>query len=95
MTVRTGATIHFSEGDVHRHWHPGSDECHAYGSLKFGAVATVFFDGPAQIDEVIAELVALRAEMTGEPASLAPCGHARNEDGECPAACDAPASVTA
>lgn len=67
MTVRTGATIHFSEGDVRHHWHPGSDDCEPYGALKFELVATVFFATPAQVDEVIAELAKLRAEMTAGP----------------------------
>lgn len=40
-----------------------------------------------------------RCQLCGKPeddelhAGLAPCGHARNEDGECPAACDEPVSV--
>lgn len=83
MTVRTSALIHFGEGDVGHRWFPGDDECQAYGALKFKNDATVFFDRPAQIDEVIAELVALRAEMAppGEggvlfPADRCKCGHA-------------------
>lgn len=66
MTVSVSANIHFNEDDVWHRWHPGDDLCHAYGALKFGEGATLFFDRPAQIDKVIAELVALRAEMTGE-----------------------------
>jgi hypothetical protein len=63
VTVRTSIRIHFSPGDIsHRH-NP------SYSTLEFGdhataAAAVVFFDDAAAVDAVIAELVALRAEMT-------------------------------
>ena len=70
MTVRSNTQIHFGRGDVSHYWRPAKNDCHAYGVIKFGegqqACGTVFFDVPEQVDEVIAELTALRAEMTGE-----------------------------
>jgi hypothetical protein len=57
------------EGVTHR-WSPRSSACPAYGTLQFGPTGRsviVFLSTPAEIDEVFAELVALRAEMTGEP----------------------------
>lgn len=51
-----------------------------FGTLKFGTSTRwtqVYFNSASEIDEVIAELVALRAEMTGEAAEPAcpSCGH--------------------
>jgi hypothetical protein len=67
VTVRTSADIHFDEGDVSRRWRPADDKCDAHGVLKFGASgANVYFGTPGQIDKVVAELTALRAEMTGD-----------------------------
>jgi hypothetical protein len=64
VTVRVSANIHFSEDDVWHRWHPGDDKCDAYGALKFGDGATLYFGSePALVDKVIAELVALKQEM--------------------------------
>jgi hypothetical protein len=64
VTVRSTTQVHFGEGDVsHRH-------AAAYSTLEFassGNETYVHFGTPAQIDKVIAELVALRAEMTAGP----------------------------
>lgn len=67
MTVSVSANIHFNEDDVWHRWHPGDGNCHAYGALKFNEAATLFFDKPALIDKVIAELVALKQEMALPP----------------------------
>jgi hypothetical protein len=51
---------------VSHKWSPASDECRAYGTLRFGTSVrgvTVYLDTPAEVDEVIAELVALKQEM--------------------------------
>jgi len=64
VTVRSTTQIHFGEGDVsHRH-------AAAYNTFEIADGTTqlyLHFETPVQIDEVIAELVALRAEMTAEP----------------------------
>jgi len=61
VTVRSTTQIHFGEGDVsHRH-------AAAYNTFEIADGTTqlyLHFETPVQIDEVIAELVALRAEMT-------------------------------
>jgi hypothetical protein len=77
VTVSVNANIHFGEDDVWHRFHPGDDNCHAYGALKFNEAATLYFDKPALVDKVIAELVALRAEM--DP----PAGDEDDEDGPC------------
>lgn len=64
MTIRSSYQVHFDSGDV-RHVHS------TFSVLEFreggGSYVSVHFgDDPALIDEVIAELVALRAEMTGD-----------------------------
>lgn len=66
MTVRTSIQVHFSPGDVsHRH-------TPSYSTLDFGYLGgtdlMIHFTAPGQIDEVIAELTALRAEMAAEGA---------------------------
>lgn len=56
---------------VSHDWSPETERCDAYGILRFGTSARgviVYFHKPAEIDEVIAELVALRAEMDPPPA---------------------------
>lgn len=53
------------DGVSHR-WTPASGTCRAYGTIEFGAPGRdviVFLTEAAQIDEVIAELAALRAKM--------------------------------
>lgn len=62
MTVRTTADIHFNAADVHHKWHPEAEHG-AYGVLKFAWAANLYFHAPAEIDAVIAELVALKQEM--------------------------------
>jgi hypothetical protein len=64
---------------VSHHWSPASGTCEAYGTLRFGTSLrgiTVYLHKPAEIDEVIAELVALRAKMAAEP-----CTRRRASDG--------------
>lgn len=62
MATRTTADIHFDEADVHHRWHPDS-QYGAYGVLKFGSGANVYFQTPGQLDAVIIELAALKQEM--------------------------------
>jgi len=92
MTVRSSINIHFSPGDVvHKH-------TRSYSTLDFGDHATdtkacLFFEDAAAVDTVIAELTALRAEMTGENDGtwrLTPKGEAAIGEGGVlfPAGCD-------
>jgi hypothetical protein len=89
MTVRTTIQVHFDAGDVsHRH-----KPTYSTLDLEGNRVsAYLFFSGPDLVDEVIAELTALRAEMTAGPAALddstwkpladGACGHGADDDGE-------------
>lgn len=70
MTIRV-TTAGDTTGVTHR-WYPASLAHGAFGILAFGynagdASADIHFHQPAEIDEVVAELTALRAEMTGLP----------------------------
>lgn len=71
MTIRIQAD-HYMSGPVHHMWFPDS----RFGTLNLGdegLLNTLYFDDPAGIDAVIAELTALRAEMTaGRCLSVAP-----------------------
>jgi hypothetical protein len=50
---------------IRHKWYPASGTCDAFGVLTLSGpvYAKIYFHEPAEIDEVIAELVALRAEM--------------------------------
>lgn len=68
--------------DISHQWYPPSGKTGAFGLLTLGGApvyAKVYFHDTADIDRTIAELVALRAEMTGEGAPRAAdrctCGH--------------------
>jgi hypothetical protein len=70
-------------GTIAHRWHPADANCRAYGTLKLGGDqrVSIYFNTAADVDAVIAELTALRAEMTGGPeAEKVPwptglCGH--------------------
>lgn len=69
MTIRV-TTSGDTTGVTHR-WYPASEAHGAFGILAFGynagdAGADIHLHQPAEIDEVIAALTALRAKMTGE-----------------------------
>lgn len=71
MTIRV-TTSGDTTGVTHR-WYPASEAHGAFGILAFGynagdAGADIHLHQPAEIDEVIAALTALRAEMTGDAA---------------------------
>jgi hypothetical protein len=58
------------DGVTHK-WSGADSKCPAYGIIRFGPVGrtvTVFLSTTAEVDKVIAELVALRAEMDPPPA---------------------------
>jgi hypothetical protein len=61
--MRTRITISANFEHASHTWYPADEQCHAFGTLNFGD-SQVHLYTPAGIDEVIAELVALRAEMT-------------------------------
>lgn len=63
-------------GKVSHRWFPANERIDAYGILRFGEPLRgidVYLSTPADIDAVIAELAALRAEMTAAPDATAPC----------------------
>lgn len=66
MTTDTAVNLHLNPAEISHRWNPDDDRSHAYGTLRFGDSlngVTVFIHTPAEIDQVIAELVALRNEM--------------------------------
>ena len=84
-TVAIGADIHFGPANIGHKYYPATDKRRAYGVLKIdgggNTYVNLYFDAdPAHIDAAIAELVALRADMTGD-------------DGPEPAAAQDPAPV--
>ena len=55
--------------EVSHRWNPAAGNCKAYGTLRLvdgPVLAKVYFNARAEIDAVMAELTALRAEMPGE-----------------------------
>lgn len=82
MTVRVSTNLHFNTGDV-RHKYVAKGRMATLDIADFDNFVYLHFEHPGQIDEVIAELVALRAEMTGVCGDIAPnTGRPCTEAGE-------------
>lgn len=74
MSIRVATDQSFN-GPLGHRWFPASSVCDAFGMIEFGPHNYLYLHTTDEIDELIAELAALRAEMTGEARCQKPGEH--------------------